>query len=70
VPVGPETIAPTWGGERLDLDMLVGGLASNLLNLPGRRLPDVPYPELEPTLRRAAQWPGPTVPGAHVHTAA
>ena len=57
VPVGPDTIVPTWGGERLDLHMLVGGLSSNLLNLPGHRLADIPYPDLHPALRRAAQWP-------------
>lgn len=62
VTVTPDTIVPTWGGERLDLDHLVGGLASNLLTRAGHRLADVPYPDLDPALRRAAGWPAPANP--------
>lgn len=62
VPVKATTIAPSWGGERLDLDHLIGGLAANLLARAGHRLADVPYPDLDPALRRAAQWPGALAP--------
>lgn len=60
VPVGPTTITPTWGGDRLDLDHLIGGLAANALARAGHRLGDIPYPDLDPALRRAVQWPEPT----------
>ncbi len=62
VPVGPTTIAPTWGGERLDLDQVIGGLAANALARAGHRLADIPYPDLDPALQRAVQWPEPSVP--------
>lgn len=57
-----DTIAPTWGGGRLDLDHLIGGMAANLMLLAGHRLTDVPYPELDPALRAAAGWPEPRKP--------
>jgi hypothetical protein len=57
VPVSSDTIAPTWGGDRLDLDHLVGGMAANLLLRDGHRLGDIPYPALDPALQRAAKWP-------------
>jgi hypothetical protein len=57
VVVTPDTIAPAWGGERLDLDLVIGGLAGNVLGRAGHRMADVPYPDLDDTLRRAAQWP-------------
>ena len=37
--VEPDALVPTWGGERLDLDLLIGGLASNLITATGRHLP-------------------------------
>jgi hypothetical protein len=59
--IGPavtaDTIVPTWGGQRLDLDLVIGGLAGNVLGRAGHRMADVPYPELDDTLQRAAQWP-------------
>ncbi len=48
---GSDTIAPTWGGDPLDLDHLVGGMAGNLLLRAGHRLTDIPYPALDPALR-------------------
>lgn len=56
-PVTPWTISPTWGGERLDLRMVVGGLADSLLVRSGLRPMDIPYAELDDTLRALAQWP-------------
>ncbi|HEU4912089.1 MAG TPA: DUF222 domain-containing protein [Actinomycetes bacterium] len=57
-----DTIAPTWGGGRLDLDHLIGGMAANLMLLAGHRLTDVPYPAMDPALRAAAGWPEPRKP--------
>ena len=62
VPVSPTTIEPTWGGERLDLDQVIGGMAANALARAGHRLADIPYPDLDPALQRAVQWPEPPVP--------
>ncbi|HEX7187865.1 MAG TPA: hypothetical protein VF423_06550 [Actinomycetes bacterium] len=64
-PVVSSTMAPTWGGERIDLDHLLTGMAANLLIRDGQRLTNIPYPELDSTLRRAARWPqaDPAVPG-------
>ena len=62
VPVSPTTIEPTWGGERLNLDQVIGGLAANALARAGHRLADIPYPDLDPALQRAVQWPQPPVP--------
>lgn len=59
---GSDTIAPTWGGDPLDLDHLVGGMAGNLLLRAGHRLTDIPYPALDPALRAAAAWPEPVPP--------
>lgn len=55
--VTPTTIRPTWGGERLDLGLLIGGLADGVMVRSGVRLMDVPVSELDDTLRAAAQWP-------------
>lgn len=62
VSVLPTTIEPTWGGERLDLDHVIGGLGANALALAGHRLADIPYPDLDPALRAAVQWPEPSAP--------
>ena len=62
VSVLPTTIEPTWGGERLDLDHVIGGLAANALARAGHRLADIPYPDLDPALRAAVQWPEPSAP--------
>lgn len=62
VAVTPDTIAPTWGGEALDLSHLIDGMASNLLTRAGHRLADVPYPDLDPAVRAADQWPEPVTP--------
>jgi hypothetical protein len=58
----PDTIAPTWGGDRLDLDHLIGGMAGDLLLMAGHRLTDIPYPALDLALRAAAAWPDPAPP--------
>ncbi|MGH8893992.1 MAG: HNH endonuclease signature motif containing protein, partial [Actinomycetes bacterium] len=57
-----DTIAPTWGGERLDLGHLVGGLADNLLNGAGHNLADLPDNAVGAALRQAAGWPELAVP--------
>jgi len=49
--------APTWGGEHLDLAHLIDGMAANLLNGSGARLPDIPVAELHQTLRDAVGRP-------------
>lgn len=49
-------IVPTWGGEHIDLDHLLGGMAANLINSTGLRLTDIPGVELDDALRRAAGW--------------
>lgn len=54
---GGQRIVPMWGGERIDLDHLLGGMAANLLNDAGHRLTDIPYSALDQTLRTAAGWP-------------
>jgi hypothetical protein len=56
-PVDGHTISPTWGGERLDVDMLVQALAANTINAAGRVLSTVPHDELSAALREAARWP-------------
>ena len=55
-PVTNTTIVPTWGGEHLDLDHVIGGLAANTLARSGHRLGDIAYLDLDPALRSAAQW--------------
>jgi hypothetical protein len=58
--VDPHTIVPMWGGERIDFDHLLGGMAANLLIRDGHRLTDIPYAALDETLRQAARWPAAT----------
>ena len=55
--VEPTAIVPTWGGERIDLHHLLGGMAANLINATGRRLTDIPDSEIDDLLRQAAGWP-------------
>ena len=58
-------IAPTWGGEHIDLNHLLSGMADNLLIRDGHCPADIPYAELDTALRRAARWPAhdPSTPG-------
>ena len=58
-------ITPTWGGEHIDLDHLLGGLAANLLIRDGHKPADIPNADLDATLRHAARWPAvdPATPG-------
>ena len=51
------TIAPTWGGERLDIGLLVSALAANAINGAGHNLMDVADADLPATLRAAVRWP-------------
>lgn len=48
---------PTWGGERLDLRLLVDTMVANTLITSGHRLPDVPLSEMPRLLREATGWP-------------
>jgi len=68
--VDDTTIAPTWAGERLDLDMLIGALAANTINNAGHHLVSIPNTHLPATLRDAAQWPFDDRAGPHGTTAA
>ena len=56
-PVEPTAIVPTWGGERIDLHHLLGGMAANLITATGRRLADIPDSQLDELLRQAAGRP-------------
>jgi len=58
-PAGWPRIVPTWGGQRIDLDHLLGGMAANLLNDDGHRLADLPDDARAEALRTAAGWPAP-----------
>jgi hypothetical protein len=53
----PNSIVPTWGGERLDLRLLISGMAANVLIDGGYSLPDTPSRDLPSALRAAAEWP-------------
>jgi hypothetical protein len=54
--------AITWGGERLDVDMLVHALAANTINAAGHDLMTVPDRDVAATLRVSAEWPLDTTP--------
>ena len=56
-PVSAGPIEPTWGGERLDLQNLITGMAGNLLIGSGVRLLELRGDEMDVALRRAAGWP-------------
>jgi len=51
------SIEPLWGGERLDLDWLISGMAGSLLVRSGRIPIDIPTRDLDQALRDAAGWP-------------
>jgi len=51
------SIIPTWGGERIDLHHVIGGLADNLLVDSGVDPMTLSLEETDEALRRAAQWP-------------
>jgi hypothetical protein len=51
------SIVPTWGGERLDLRLLISGMATNVLIEGGYSLLDTPSRDLPAALRAAAEWP-------------
>lgn len=55
--VDPRSIVPTWGGERLDLRLLISGMATNVLIDGGYSLPDTASPDMPAALRAAAEWP-------------
>jgi hypothetical protein len=55
--VDPRSIVPTWGGERLDLRLLISGMAANVLIDGGYSLPDTPSRDMPAALRAAAEWP-------------
>lgn len=55
--VDPRAIVPTWGGERLDLGLLISAMASNVLIDGGYSLPDTASPDLPAAVRAAAEWP-------------
>jgi hypothetical protein len=55
--VDPRSIVPTWGGERLDLGLLISGMAANVLIDGGYSLPDTPSRDMPAALRAAAEWP-------------
>ena len=56
-PVDGTTISPTWGGERLDMDMLISTLAANFVNAAGHELMTIPSADLPAVLRESVQWP-------------
>jgi hypothetical protein len=51
------TPRPTWGGERLDLRLLVDGMVANTLIAAGHYLPDTPLDQMPRLLREATGWP-------------
>lgn len=55
--VDPQSIVPTWGGERLDLRLLISGMATNMLIDGGYSLRDTPSRDLPAALRAVAEWP-------------
>jgi hypothetical protein len=52
-----DSLVPTWGGERLDLGLLIGAMADNLLVEAGYDLPTTPTRDIPAALRSAAEWP-------------
>ena len=48
---------PTWGGEHLDLRLLVDAMVANTLIGSGRSLPDLPLSEIPRLLRETIGWP-------------
>ncbi|MDQ1620135.1 MAG: hypothetical protein QOE19_2704 [Actinomycetota bacterium] len=50
-------LVPMWGGERLDLRLLIGALANNVLIDGGYDLLSTPSRDLPAAIRAAAEWP-------------
>jgi len=48
---------PTWGGERLDLRLLIDAMVANTVLASGHRPPDVPVSEIPRLVREAVGWP-------------
>jgi hypothetical protein len=55
--VDPRAIVPTWGGERLDLRLLISAMAANVLIDGGYSLRETPSRDLPAAVRAAAEWP-------------
>jgi hypothetical protein len=62
-PTSPGSIAaatrpyPVWGGERLDLRLLIDAMVANTGLASGHRLPEVPVSEIPRLVREAVGWP-------------
>jgi hypothetical protein len=52
-----QTPVPAWGGERLDLRLLIDALVANTVTSSGRLLPEVPVADIPGVLREAVGWP-------------
>ena len=63
--VDETTIQPMWGGEHLDLELVIWALSGNALNRAGHHLPSLPDRDLPAALRAAVHWP----PGSHARAA-
>ena len=48
---------PVWGGERIDLRLLIDAMVANTINDTGRLLPEVPVADIPGVLREAVGWP-------------
>jgi hypothetical protein len=48
---------PVWGGERLDLRLLIDAMVANTVLASGHRLPEVPVSEIPRLVREAVGWP-------------
>jgi hypothetical protein len=61
VPSDPAEVAarrqPAWGGERLDLRLLIDAMVANTVLASGHRPPDVPVSEIPRLVREAVGWP-------------
>ena len=54
---GRRSSHPTWGGERLDLRLLIDAMVANTVLASGHRPPDVPVSEIPRIVREAVGWP-------------
>jgi hypothetical protein len=52
-----QTPVPVWGGEHLDLRLLIDAMVANTVNDSGRLLPQVPVEDIPGVLREAVGWP-------------
>jgi hypothetical protein len=48
---------PAWGGQRLDLRLLIDAMVANTVLATGHRPPDVPVSEIPRLVREAVGWP-------------